>query len=93
MLHGGQVLEGGEHLTYNGRFTLAAYHGKRGMSHDDITALFENAPDYKESVTRMHVGNILKKGLMPYSCEKMEQYGLCKRHERCGMIKNPLSYK
>ena len=93
MLHCRQVMEGGEHLTYNGRFTLAAYHGKRGMSQDDIAVMFENAPDYKEGVTRMHINNILKKELMPYSCEKMEQYGLCKRHERCGMIKNPLSYK
>ena len=88
-----RTLEKGEHLPYNGRFALAAFHGKRGMNPDDITSLFRNVPDYKESVTRMHIGNILDKNLMPYSCDKMEQYGLCKRHERCNEIKNPLSYK
>ena len=93
MLYCKQTLENGEHLPYNGRFALAAFHGKRHMPPDDIVTLFENAPDYKEGTTRMHVGNILEKKLMPYSCGKMEQYGLCKRHERCGTIKNPLSYR
>ena len=93
MLHCQQTMSSGGHLPYNGRFALAAFYGKRGMAQDDIVKLFEGTPDYKESVTRMHVNNILEKDLMPYSCDKMEQYGLCKRHERCHSIKNPLSYR
>ena len=93
MLYCQRTLADGEHVPYNGRFALAAFHGKRGMPPDKIAVLFENAPDYKEGVTNMHIGNILDKKLMPYSCDKMEQYGLCKKHERCGAIKNPLSYR
>ena len=93
MVYCQQTMNDGEHLSYFGRFTLAAYHGMRGMPMDDIVNMFKNVPDFKENVTRTQIGNLMEKKLMPYSCEKMEQYGLCKRHDRCGKIKNPLSYK
>ena len=93
MEHCKATLAGGGHLTYNGRLALAAFCGKRGMEKGDIVRLFENSPDFKESVTTSQVTGILDKDLMPYSCEKMEMYGLCRRHDRCGNIVNPLSYR
>ena len=93
MKHCKEVMARGEHLKYNGRLALASFCGKRGMEKDEIVRLFEGSPDFKESVTTSQVSGILDNDLMPYSCEKMEQYGLCKRHDRCGNITNPLSYR
>ena len=92
ILHCEMILATGQHLTYNGRFALAAFHGKRGMQPDRIARFFETSPDYNERVTKTQVNGIVGKELMPYSCGTMEQHGLCKRHERCGSIKNPLAY-
>ena len=87
------AMQRGDHLKYNGRFALASFHGKRGMSEDVIVDLYRGLPDFKEYVTRSQIRSITAKGLMPYSCSNMEMHGLCKRNASCGSIKNPLAYR
>ena len=82
-----------ENLPHHGRLLVAAYMLRTGMSKDDVSALFRNAPDYSEATTRRQVEHIAGVGYMPQSCEKLESLGLCRRVPACGRIVNPVQFK
>ena len=82
-----------ENLPHHGRLLVASYMLRTGMSRDDVSALFRNAPDYSEEVTRKQVGHVANGQYMPHSCEKLESLGLCRRVPACGAIRNPVQFR
>ncbi|MEM1703777.1 MAG: hypothetical protein QXQ31_06960, partial [Zestosphaera sp.] len=84
----------GINLSHNARVALAAYMLNVGYSVDEVVEVFRTQPDYNERVTRYQVNYIASydgegKPLIPYSCAKMKEMGLCVRD--CG-TKNPLNH-
>lgn len=49
----------------------------RVWSYDDVLELLSLANDYNERMTRYQLDYILKRGLMPYSCRKALDLGIC----------------
>ncbi|MEM2197053.1 MAG: hypothetical protein QW290_08235 [Sulfolobales archaeon] len=84
----------GINLSHNARVALAAYMLNVGYSVDEVVEVFRTQPDFKEKITRYQVNYIASydgegKPLLPYSCAKMREMGLCVRD--CG-TKNPLNH-
>ncbi|MEM4003935.1 MAG: hypothetical protein QW836_10140 [Ignisphaera sp.] len=83
----------GINLTHNARVALAAYLLNIGFSVDEAVEVFRTQPDFKEKITRYQVNYIASydngKPLLPYSCAKMKEMGLCVRN--CS-TKNPLNH-
>ncbi|MEM4785156.1 MAG: hypothetical protein QXN88_05965 [Sulfolobales archaeon] len=84
----------GINLSHNARVALTAYLLNIGFSVDEVVEVFRTQPDFNERVTRYQVNYIASydgegKPLLPYSCAKMKEMGLCVRD--CG-TKNPLNH-
>ncbi|MEM3849402.1 MAG: hypothetical protein QXS42_06540, partial [Zestosphaera sp.] len=83
----------GVNLPHNARVALAAYMLNVGYSVDEVVEVFKTQPDFKEKTTRYQANYIASydngKPLLPYSCAKMKEMGLCVRD--CG-TKNPLNH-
>ncbi|MEM4976597.1 MAG: hypothetical protein QXT64_04660 [Desulfurococcaceae archaeon] len=84
----------GINLSHNARVALTAYLLNIGFSVDEVVEVFRTQPDFNERVTRYQVNYIASydgegKPLIPYSCAKMKEMGLCVRD--CG-TKNPLNH-
>ncbi|MEM1681108.1 MAG: hypothetical protein QXZ56_07870, partial [Sulfolobales archaeon] len=64
-----------------------------GYSVDEVVEVFRTQPDFKEKTTRYQVNYIASydngKPLLPYSCTKMKELGMCVAE--CG-VKNPLNH-
>ncbi|MEM4976934.1 MAG: hypothetical protein QXT64_06405, partial [Desulfurococcaceae archaeon] len=84
----------GINLSHNARVALAAYMLNVGYSVDEVVEVFKTQPDYNERITRYQVDYIASydgegKPLLPYSCTKMKELGMCVAE--CG-VKNPLNH-
>jgi len=92
-----QSLSKGENPSHSARFLLATYMLSIGRSVDEVSALFETAPDYNERVTRYQVEHLagIRGSRTKYtctSCEKAASENLCYRTEECNGIINPLQF-
>jgi len=92
-----QSLSKGENPPHSARFLLATYMLSIGRSVDEVSALFETAPDYNERVTRYQVEHIagIRGSRTKYtcpSCEKAASENLCYRTEECNGIINPVQF-
>ncbi len=91
--HAIKYLYGGGNLNHTGRFMLASYLVKAGVSKEVICGHFVPAPDYNERVTSQQVEHIRRGKYIPPSCAKLETLGLCHRNRKCGSIRNPIQYR
>ena len=92
-----QTLADGDNLSHAGRFLLATYLLARGYTINEIVQYFENAPDYKKSVTLYqikHLSGRYGKGTAYkcQSCDKLKALGLCHETSQCVGIINPLQF-
>jgi DNA primase large subunit len=76
---------------------LATYMLEIGKSVDEVAALFHNAPDYNEKVTRYQVEHLagIRGSHVKYSvpsCEKLRNENLCFATEKCNGITNPIQF-
>ena len=57
----------------------------RVWSYDEVLDLMRLANDFNERMTRYQLDYILKRGILPYSCEKAKEMGICtaKNQEAC----------
>lgn len=87
----------GANLNHTERFTLAAFLVSVGMGVEQVIAVFKNAPNFNEKITRYQIERIAGSGnktnYAPASCAKMKSYKLCIRNgELCGNIKHPMQF-
>jgi DNA primase large subunit len=76
---------------------LATYMLAIGKPIDEIVALFENAPDFNEKITRYQVEHLagMKGSRTKYSvpsCEKLLNENLCFATEQCAGVFNPIQF-
>jgi DNA primase large subunit len=95
--HALEVMSRGENLPHSARVMLATYMLAIGKPIDEIVALFENAPDFNQKITRYQVEHLagLKGSRTKYSvpsCEKLLNENLCFATEQCAGITNPLQF-
>ena len=92
-----QSLSKGENPPHSARFLLATYMLSIGRGVDEVSTLFETAPDYNERVTRYQVEHLagVRGSRTKYtcpSCEKAASEHLCYRTEECNGIINPVQF-
>ena len=92
-----QSLSKAENPSHSARFLLATYMLSIGRSVDEVSALFELAPDYNERITRYQVEHLagIRGSRTKYtcpSCEKAASENLCYRTEECNGIINPMQF-
>ena len=85
MSHGGN-------LSHSGRFLVASWLLRAGVSQEEICGYFTGAPDYSDTITKSQVSHIAKSQYMVPSCKKIESVGLCCKDETCRNIINPVQY-
>jgi DNA primase large subunit len=95
--HALEVMNKGENLPHSARLMLATYMLAIGKSIEEIIALFQNAPDYNERVTRYQVEHLagLRGSGTKYSvpsCQKLLTQNLCFATEECNGIRNPVQF-
>ena len=95
--HALKVMNNGENLPHSARLMLATYMLEIGKSVDEVAALFHNAPDYNEKVTRYQVEHLagIRGSHVKYSvpsCEKLRNENLCFATEKCNGITNPIQF-
>jgi DNA primase large subunit len=95
--HALDVMNKGENLSHSARLMLATYMLEIGKSVDEVAALFHNAPDYNEKVTRYQVEHLagIRGSHVKYSvpsCEKLRNENLCFATEKCNGITNPIQF-
>ena len=95
--HALEVMNKGENLPHSARLMLATYMLAVGKSVDEVAALFHNAPDYNEKVTRYQVEHLagIRGSHVKYSvpsCEKLRNENLCFATEKCNGITNPIQF-
>lgn len=95
--HAARTLAGGDNLSHAGRFLLATYLLARGRTVSEIAQYFENAPDYKESVTLYQIKHLSGRhgkgtAYRCQSCDKLKSLGLCHEIPQCAGITNPLQF-
>ncbi len=73
-----------------GRVALAVYLIKAGLSDEQISELFSNAPDYNAETTSYQIAYARKKNYSMASCATMDGWGLCIAVCRCG---SPIYYR
>jgi len=88
----------GVNLNHTERFTLATFLVSVGMGTEQIIAIFRNAPNFNEKISRYQIERIARNGKQnanysPASCAKMKSYKLCIRNgELCGNVKHPMQF-
>jgi DNA primase large subunit len=95
--HALEVMGKGENLPHSARLMLATYMLAIGKPVDEIVAMFQNAPDFNEKITRYQVEHLagMKGGHTKYSvpsCEKLRNENLCFATAACDGIINPLQF-
>ncbi len=95
--HALDVMNKGENLPHSARVMLGTYMLAIGRPMDEIVALFQNAPDFKEKITRYQVEHLagLRGSRTRYSvpsCEKLVSEDLCFATEECAGIVNPVQF-
>jgi DNA primase large subunit len=95
--HAIKAMSIGENLPHSARVMLATYLLAIGKPVDEITMMFQNAPDFNEKITRYQVEHLAgmkgsrTKYLVP-SCEKLRNENLCFAIEECNGIINPAQF-
>lgn len=95
--HALEVMNKGDNLPHSARLMLATYMLAIGKPVDQIVALFQNAPDFNEKITRYQVEHLagMKGSMTKYSvpsCEKLRNENLCFATEECAGIINPVQF-
>ncbi len=95
--HALDVMDKGENLPHSARVMLATYMLAVGKPIDEIVALFQNAPDFNEKITRYQVEHLagIKGSRTKYSvpsCEKLRNENLCFATQECAGIVNPIQF-
>jgi DNA primase large subunit len=95
--HALEVMGKGDNLPHSARLMLATYMLAIGKNVDEITEMFRNAPDFKESTTRYQVEHLAgtKGGRTRYSvpsCDKLRTENLCFATAECDGIINPVQF-
>jgi DNA primase large subunit len=95
--HALEEMNKGENLPHSARMMLATYMLAIGKSIEEIVLLYQNAPDYKEKVTRYQVEHLagLRGSGTKYSvpsCQKLLTENLCFATEECNGIRNPVQF-
>ena len=80
-------LQRGENAAHNARFALVTFLHRIGMTPDDIMALFAQAPDFREDLTRYQVEHItgVTSGTV-YNvpgCDNLQTFNLCLADDLC----------
>ncbi|MGH9992633.1 MAG: DNA primase [Nitrososphaera sp.] len=95
--HALDIMSKGENLPHSARVMLGTYMLAIGKPTDEIVALFQNAPDFNEKITRYQVEHLagLRGSRTRYSvpsCEKLANEDLCFATEECAGIVNPVQF-
>jgi len=95
--HALDVMNKGENLPHSARLMLATYMLTMGKPVDEIVAMFQNAPDFNEKITRYQVEHLagIKGSRTKYSvpsCEKLRNENLCFATQECAGIINPVQF-
>lgn len=95
--HALEIMNKGENLPHSARVMLATYMLAIGRPIDEIIAMFQNAPDFNEKITRYQVEHLagLKGSRIKYSvpsCEKLLNENLCFAIDQCAGIFSPLQF-
>jgi len=95
--HALEVMDNGENLPHSARVMLATYMLAIGKKVEEITIIFQNAPDFNEKITRYQVEHLagMKGSHTKYSvpsCEKLRNEGLCFATTECNGIINPVHF-
>jgi DNA primase large subunit len=95
--HALDVMDKGENLPHSARLMLATYMLAVGKPVDEIVAMFQNAPDFNEKITRYQVEHLAgtKGSRTKYSvpsCEKLRNENLCFATQDCAGIINPIQF-
>jgi DNA primase large subunit len=95
--HAIEVMNRGENLPHSARVMLATYMLAIEKPVDEIVALFQNAPDYNERITRYQVQHLAgEKGSRTRysvpSCDKLRNENLCFATAECSGIINPVQF-
>jgi DNA primase large subunit len=95
--HALEIMSRGENLPHSARVMLGTYMLAIGKPVDEIVAMFENAPDFNEKITRYQVEHLagMRGSRTKYSvpsCEKLRNESLCFATEECAGIINPVQF-
>jgi DNA primase large subunit len=95
--HALEVMVKGENLPHSARVMLATYMLAVGKPVDEIVAMYENAPDFNEKITRYQVEHLagMKGSRTKYSvpaCDKLRNENLCFATAECDGIINPVQF-
>lgn len=95
--HALEVMGKGENLPHSARVMLATYMLAIGKPIDEIVAMYENAPDFNEKITRYQIEHLagMKGSRTKYSvpsCDKLRNENLCFATAECDGIINPIQF-
>jgi hypothetical protein len=86
-----------QHLQHHERLIVATFMLTR-YTKSEVREIFKLCSDYNKVVTDYNLSWIIEKGYMPYSCDKIKSYGLCRKIceyypwmgkiEQYGVVKN-----
>lgn len=80
---------------HKARFAFASFALNLGVPQNVVCQAYRLTPNFNERKTEEQVQNIALNGYLPFSCEKMREYGVCEEDmplPLCKTIKNPLSF-
>ena len=92
------LLQTSKHISHMGRFAMAAFLLRVGMSEDDLLGMFKAFTDFDERIARYQVEHIAgKRGsrqkYTPPNCGTMQTHALCVNpDDLCATVRHPLSY-
>jgi DNA primase large subunit len=92
------LLQTSRHISHMGRFAMAAFLLRVGMSEDDLLGMFKSFTDFDERIARYQVEHIAgnrgsRQKYTPPNCSTMQTHGLCVNpDDLCATVRHPLSY-
>jgi len=92
------LLQTSKQISHMGRFAMAAFLLRVGMSENDLLGMFKAFTDFDERIARYQVEHIAgKRGsrqkYTPPNCGTMQTHGLCVNpDDLCATVRHPLSY-
>jgi DNA primase large subunit len=92
------LLQTSKHISHMGRFAMASFMLRVGMSEDDLLGMFKAFTDFDERIARYQVEHIAgnkgsRQKYTPPNCGTMQTHGLCVNpDDLCATVRHPLSY-
>jgi DNA primase large subunit len=92
------LLQTSKHISHMGRFAMAAFLLRVGMSEGELLGMFKSFTDFDERIARYQVEHIAgKRGsrqkYTPPNCGTMQTHGLCVNpDDLCATVRHPLAY-